>query len=194
MRRALVNVEMEFAKVIRTAERFAKELDRRGIPYAIVGGLAVYQHGYPRTTDDVVVLVTPEGLKEIHASLGGVGYVPPFQGSKNLRDTETRVAIEFLVTGGFPGDGRPKPVAFPAPEAHSLEIGGIRFVDLKTLIELKLAAGMTAPYRQLQDFADVQNLVRENRLPREYADTLSPYVRDKYLELWPLSQMTPPQG
>ena len=60
-------------------------------------------------------LVTREGLKAIHAHLEGLGYVPPFSGSKNLRDTEHGVRIEFLIAGEFPGDGKPKPVAFLSP-------------------------------------------------------------------------------
>ena len=34
---------------------------------------------------DVDILVTREGLKTIHERLEGLGYVPPFTGSKNLR-------------------------------------------------------------------------------------------------------------
>ena len=44
--------------------RLAKRLERAGIPYAIVGGMAVNAHKYRRTTDDVDVLLTPEGLAE----------------------------------------------------------------------------------------------------------------------------------
>jgi hypothetical protein len=33
----------------------------------------------------------------------GRGYLPPFAGSKNLRDTESGVRIEFLVAGDYPG-------------------------------------------------------------------------------------------
>ncbi|PYQ17831.1 MAG: hypothetical protein DMF79_16520, partial [Acidobacteria bacterium] len=54
---------------------------------------------------------------------------------------------------------------------------------LPRLIELKLASGMTAPHR-LKDLADVQELIRAASLSRELANTLDPYVRDKYLELW----------
>ena len=52
----------------------------------------------------------------------GLGYIPPFTGSKNLRDTEHGVRIEFLIAGEFPGDGKPKPVAFPDPAEAGVEI------------------------------------------------------------------------
>ena len=79
-------------------------------------GWRLQAHGFRRLTDDVDILVTREGLKTIHEQLEGLGYVPPFTGSKNLRDTEYGVRIEFLIAGEFPGDGKPKPVAFPDPE------------------------------------------------------------------------------
>ena len=90
--------------------------------------------------------------------------------------------IEFLVTGGFPGDGKPKPVAFPDPAGCTVEIDGIRYLRLPTLVELKLASGMTNPGR-LKDLADVQELIRSLGLTTEFARELHPYVRPKYEEL-----------
>ena len=58
------------------------------------------------------ILVNREGLATIHEQLEGRGYLPPFTGSKHLRDTELGVKVEFLVSGGYPGDGQPKPVAW----------------------------------------------------------------------------------
>ena len=100
-------------------------------------------HGFRRFTEDVDILVTREALKAIHERLEGLGYVPPFAGSKNLRDTDSGVRIEFLVSGEFPGDGKPKPVAFPDPADVGVEIDGVRFLSLPSLVELKLASGMT---------------------------------------------------
>src|SRR4051812_17344046 len=99
--------------VHKTLRRITKRLDELHVPYAVVGGMALFEHGYRRYTDDVDLLVTRAGLDEIHRQLEGLGYLPPFGGSKHLRDTETGVKIEFLVTGEYPGDGKPKPVAFP---------------------------------------------------------------------------------
>jgi hypothetical protein len=159
-------------------------LDALGVPYAVAGGMALVAHGYDRTTVDVDVLVTPEGLDTIQAALVGVGYRPAFEGSrKQLRDADRGVRIEFLVTGEFPGDGRPKPVSFPDPAASWVEIGGIRYLTLPGLIELKLASGLTNPGR-LKDLADVQELIRARDLPLEFREQVHPYVRDKYTELW----------
>ena len=163
--------------------RVASRFGELGISYAIAGGMALFRHGYRRFTEDVDVLVTREALTRIHEQLEGRGYLPPFAGSKNLRDTELGVRIEFIVAGDFPGDGKPKPVAFPDPSVASVELEGIRYVSLTTLIELKLASGMTNPGR-LKDLADVQELIKLLRLPREFADQLNLYVRDKFREVW----------
>jgi hypothetical protein len=177
---------MHFEKdsaVHKTLQRVVKRLDELGIPYAVVGAMAFFFHGYERFTSDVDLLVTPEGLKEVHRCLEGLGYVPPFAGSKHLRDTESGVRVEFLVTGGFPGDGRPKPVSFPDPIEAGVVIEGIRCLSLPKLIELKLASGMTNPGR-LDDLGDVQKAIRILNLPLDLANQLNPFVRDKYCELW----------
>ena len=127
--------------------RIAKRLDELGVPYAIVGGMALFQHGFRRFTEDVDILVTREGLTTIHENLRGRGYLPPFAASKHLRDTELGVKVEFLVSGGYPGDGKPKPVAFPDPATVSVEMDGRKYIGLTTLIELKLASGISNEQR-----------------------------------------------
>jgi hypothetical protein len=168
--------------VHKAVEAVARRLEELGVPYAIAGGIALFFHGYRRFTEDVDVLVTAQGLQEVHRQLAGLGYLPPFTGSKNLRDTRTGVRIEFLVTGEYPGDGKPKPVAFPDPEAVRVEIDGIQFLRLDTLIELKLASGTARGRRR--DLADVQELIRILSLPADYAERLNPSVQDLYRELW----------
>jgi hypothetical protein len=175
-------------KALRKITRRLKEL---GIPYAVVGGMALFFHGYRRFTDDVDLLVTPEGLKAVHHQLEGLGYVPPFAGSKQLRDAETGVRIEFLTTGDYPGDGKPKPVAFPDPAERSVEIDGIRFLQLLALIELKLASGMTNP-RRARDLVDVQELIEALDLPEPFAQQLHPFVQYKFKEIWAVIHSNPP--
>jgi hypothetical protein len=169
--------------VFTTLRKIARRLDELGIPYAVAGALALNAHGFRRLTVDVDLLVTREGLKAIHDQLEGLGYVPPFTGSKQLRDTEHGVRIEFLVAGDYPGDGKPKPVAFPDPAVVSVDLGGIKYLGLRTLIELKLASGMTNLGR-LKDLADVQEVIKVLDLPGDFAEQLDPFVRAKFTELW----------
>jgi hypothetical protein len=168
--------------VQRALRRIAKRLDELEIPYAIAGAMALFQHGYRRFTEDVDILVTREGLKRIHKALDGLGYIRLFSQSKNLRDTEFGVRIEFLIAGQYPGDGKAKPIAFPDPADAAIEIDGIKALRLETLIELKLASGMTNPQR-LKDLADVQEFAKYVSLPPDFAERLHPYVRAKFVEL-----------
>ena len=132
------------------------------------------------------MLLTPSGLKRFRQRLVERGYRPAFSGAeKTFRDTETGVRIEIVTAGEHPGDGLPKPVAFPDPTAPgvTVEIEGIRVVTLEKLIELKLASGMSAPYR-LRDLADVQDLSTRLSPPLTLADRLDPLVRAAYRDLW----------
>jgi hypothetical protein len=162
----------------------AADLEARGIDYLVVGALALFAHGYPRLTEYIDLVFTPEGLDRFHVELIGIGYAPAFPGArKRLRSTKDGVRIDVITAGEFPGDRKPKPVSFPNPSQAAFEIDGIRFATLENLIELKLASGMTAPDR-LKDLADVQELIKIRGLSRELSARLDPYVQTKYLELW----------
>jgi len=191
---ALQEGSMHFEKgnaVHKALRKITRRLQELVIPHAVVGGMAMFFHGYRRFTEDVDLLVTPEGLAELHRKLEGLGYLPPFQGSKQLRDTENGVKVEFLVTGEYPGDGKPKPVAFPRPEEASIEIEGMHLLQLPRLIELKLASGISNP-RRAQDLVDVQRMIEILNLPEDLASQLDPYVRDKYKEIWTVVHTYPP--
>jgi hypothetical protein len=170
------------SEVQKALRRIVSRLDELGIPYAVVGGMALFQHGYRRFTEDVDLLVTAESLDRIHEALDGLGYVRPFAKSKHLRDTDSGVRVEFLVSGQFPGDGKPKPVSFPDPTSNVVDLNGLKVLSLERLIELKLASGMSNANR-LKDLADVQELAKYVKLPPDIADRLNPYVRDKFVEL-----------
>ncbi len=172
------------SRVFKALRKIAKRLEDLGIPYAIAGGMSLDAHGFRRLTVDVDILVNSEGLKLIHQKLDGLGYLPPFTNSKNLRDAEYGVKIEFLVSGQFPGDGKPKAVAFPDPADVAVTLDGIMYISLPTLVELKLASGMTGGVHRLKDFADVVALIKEVNLPATLVEQLNPYVREKYTELW----------
>jgi len=179
---AMCRFFMKDDPVHQTLRKIADKLGELHIPYAVVGGMALGAHHFVRATVDVDILVTAEGLKRIHDELGGRGYVAPFSGSRNLRDVETGVRIEFLVQGQFPGDGKPKPVAFPDPGTSGEVINNVRYLKLPALIDIKLASGLTNPAR-LRDLADVQELIRVLKLPTEFAQHLNPFVRAKFEEL-----------
>jgi hypothetical protein len=163
--------------------RIVADSDRNGIEYAIIGAIALNQHGYRRFTEDIEVLMTQEGLKRFREQLVGPGYRPAFQGAtKRFRTTTDNIPVEIVVAGEYPGDGLPKPVVFPDPRASSQEIDGVNTVMLEKLIELKLASGMSAPDR-LKDLADVQEIIKVKGRGEDYAQALDESVRENFREL-----------
>ncbi|MCH8047927.1 MAG: hypothetical protein IID44_29890 [Planctomycetes bacterium] len=170
------------------ARRIARTLAEMEIPFAIAGALAANAHGHVRTTEDVHILLQPQGLHDFKQAWLGRGWIEKFAGSKGFRDTTDNVNIDVLLSGDYPGDGRPKPVVFPDPaEVAEADEEGIPILSLAVLIELKLASGMTAPDRP-RDLDDVIQLIRVNQLARNYGDDLNPYVQPKYDELWLAAQ------
>ncbi|HEV8628788.1 MAG TPA: hypothetical protein VGV61_00625 [Thermoanaerobaculia bacterium] len=176
----------------RTLERLAAVLDEAAIPYAILGAMALNEWGYRRVTVDVDVLLTPDGLARLKSVALGKGWVEKSPGSRGLRDATTGVHVDVVLAGEFPGDGKPKPVAFPDPARVAVRGQRVALLPLPTLVELKLASGLSAPHR-LKDLADVLELVRALDLPRDLAASLDPSVRAKYEELWAAAQTRDPE-
>lgn len=172
-------------------EKLTRLLDEEGIPYALIGAMALNEYGYRRVTEDIDILLTGDGLLAFRDRWLGRGYVEKFPGSRGLRDTENLVDIDVVLAGDFPGDGKPKAISFPEPARHATRRGRLALLPIEKLIELKLASGLSAPHR-LRDLADVLELVRHARLERSLSEELDPSVSEKYLELWEAAQ-TPDQ-
>ena len=170
-------------------QRLTTALSEMRISFAIAGAMAGNAHGHQRTTADVDILIHREDLVRFKERYLGLGWVDKFEGSKNFQDAVANVNIDALIVGEYPGDGLPKPIAFPPPETVA-EYGhdGIPYVSLKTLLELKLACGMTVSHRP-RDFDDVIQLIRINKLPLEYVDQLNPYVASSFAKLWHAAQV-----
>jgi hypothetical protein len=170
--------------VFETMRRLAERLESEGIPYAVIGGMALAAHGYVRMTLDVDILLTPNGLLLFREKLLGRGYILDFpDAEKSFRDTETKVKIEVITAGEFPGDGLPKPVAFPDPKDLTIEEDNVRVILLEKLIELKLASGLSATHR-MRDLADVQDLIIGLKLSLNFMDKLDKSVRPEYQRIW----------
>jgi hypothetical protein len=171
-----------------TLRSLVGRLAEESIPYAIVGGMALNLFGFVRQTVDVDILLTKEGLGRFRERFVGRGYVPAFPGARRVfRDAETGVRIDLLMAGDYPGDGKPKPVAFPDPSLAAVDRGPYRVINLEKLIDLKLASGLSAPHR-MGDLVDVQRLVEELHLPPDLDEKLDPSVRAEYRRLWELAQ------
>lgn len=181
---------MGTANVHRALERLTRLLEESEIPYAILGAMALNEYGIRRVTEDVDVLFSRQGLAEFKRRFLGRGYVDKFEGSKGFRDTENDVPIDVLLAGDYPGDGKPKAIAFPDPALEARRGERVRLLSLERLIELKLASGMSAPHR-LRDFADVLDLIRSCHLDAAFEERIHESVRPRFRELWRAAQAIP---
>jgi len=162
--------------VHRTMRRLVRRLERAGIAYAVMGGMAVNAHQHRRTTDDLDVLMTPAGLEEFKRMFVPKNYARYPNRPRRFVDKTNQIEVDILVTGLFPGRGEPGPISFPEPESVSEIIDKIHVINLATLIQLKLAA------RRHQDFADVVNLINKRGLDESFLQYLHPSVRRDFIE------------
>ena len=166
-------------------------LEAEGLPYAIIGALALNEYGHRRVTIDVNLVIREEHLQAFKCKYVGNGYAERVVGTGKLLDTEHGVNVDVLSTGRFPGDDRPKPIAFPDPAVVALRGEKFALLPVERYVELKLASGMVAPHRA-KDLVDIQELIRSAALTVSFADKLNPWVRQKFLELWQLAQVPDP--
>jgi hypothetical protein len=159
-----------------TMRRLARRLKKAGIPYALMGAMAVNAHGAERTTKDVDVLLTPEGFERFRREFVGDAYEPVQRRPRRFTERQNGVTVDFLLTGHYPGSGKPGPLAFPDPAEAGQEIEKVHVLKLAQLIQLKLAAG------RYYDFGDVVFLIRTKNLDETYLGQLHASVHNNYIE------------
>jgi hypothetical protein len=156
--------------------RLVRKLQKAGIIHAIVGGMAVYVHGHRRMTDDVDVLLTPAGFTEFKRLFVPKHYEQVPGRSRRFVDRANGVILDVLLTGLHAGLGKPGPITFPDPRAVRELKGKVYYIDLGSLMQLKLAA------RRHQDFADVVNLIVVHNLDESFLNKLHPSLRQDFIE------------
>jgi hypothetical protein len=175
----LREIDMFFEKndpVHQTLRRTVKRLERAGIPYVVVGAMAVNLHGARRTTSDVDVLLTKEGLDRFREEILPKFYKPVQGRPRRFKESKSGVILDCLLTGGYPGFGEPGPIRFPNPDEVAEQIENIRVINLPQLIQLKLAA------RRHKDFGDVVFLIQTHNLDESFLPKLHPSVQKDFVE------------
>jgi hypothetical protein len=121
-----------------------------GVPFKIVGGLAVIHHGYARTTEEIDLLVEAGSQESIDARLEPFGFAR--ETPHRLRHRATGVAAHLLIAG----EPMPRPGCPPYPSPGTLRSSpeDAAAVSLDALVRLKLLAG------RHQDRADVVALLK----------------------------------
>ena len=167
--------------ILRALENLTRLLDESCIEYAITGAMGLTAYGFYRFPNHIDVLLTDEGLARFKAQHPGYAETP-----RGMLDSTNGVHINVQLAGKYPGDGKPKAVKFPDPSS-SVAGERIRVLPMETLIELKLASGISTVSR-LKDLADILELIQAIDLPADFADRLDPSVRPKFQELWQAAQ------
>jgi hypothetical protein len=164
--------------VLLTARAAVAALADHDIPHLIAGGVAVQEHGYPRVTIDVDIIVPDvlEAVEFITANLSGPFVRVPDCESR-VKDQRNGVFVDLLPAGYVLKRGCKVP--FPAPAKVSEDLQVVRLEDL---ISLKLDSWVNNPQKRLRDKADVVELILRRKLPRDFS--VAEPVRCIYLETW----------
>jgi hypothetical protein len=151
-----------------------KVLNLFNIPHYVCGGFAVQEHGYPRFTVDVDIIVPDVEFAREKLCMNGFKANPG--STMTVMDRETKVDIDV-----HPGGGKvaPGPLNFPMPTVVSETP---QVLTLNVLISLKLSSYLGRPIDRAQDYADVVKLIQANR-PLRTLD-VSEEVREVYQSLW----------
>lgn len=171
-----------------TVQDLSRRLKAEVIPFALVGGLSLRHYGFVRHTEDIDILTSPTGLELIHKKFVGLGYALRAAGlRKSLRNTRFKVNVVFIQSGEHAGSAS-SPYVYPDPrsDAFTDDPSGLRIPKLSTLLVIKLVSGLWG--RRLKDLADVQELIKANKLDESFSTALIPEVQEKYRELLEMTQ------
>lgn len=178
---ALREDQVHADNIARVLAWLTERLDAAGIPFALVGGLALRHYGYRRFTEDIDIVTTREGLDRIHAELVGLGLVPRFRGArKGLRHASDRVNIDVIVEGE-PVGAVGSPLVYPSPDSDAfVDAESYRVPTLPMLLAFKLTSGMYGA--RPTDLGDADALINANRLDESFAGQLPEPLRAAFIE------------
>ena len=173
-----LNGDMRNSPLMEAVRRFHALCSSRGLPYCVIGGLAVVRNGYPRTTVDVDILTFKENWRKLLPLEG-----PIFsEGLDSCVDRQTGIRMDIL----FVDDDWEIPIRMPDPRkvGELDEELGACFIGLHELVQLKTAVYLSKLREQGADVAskdrgDVYELIRRNlgRFSKEVIQSYAPEVR-----------------
>lgn len=150
----------ENSRLLAAAERVSSAVG------PVVGGIAVFLHGYRRTTEDVDVYC--DDAAAAAAALEAMGA----EWDAAQREHRLDGVRVHLVTKAQTGDAPRK----------SVEIEGVQVISLPDLITFKLRSGLASVARA-KDLADVVELIRAAGLDKRFAARLPKELRPEFRKL-----------
>lgn len=164
--------------IVESARAAVAVLTDHDIPHLIVGGLAVQEHGYPRVTIDVDIVVPDvlEAVEWLTADITGPFFrVPEFQ--DRVEDRRNGVEIDLLPAGRVLKRGCKIPFPEPVKVTEQFQI-----ISLEELLSLKLDSWNNSPNRRHKDKTDVIELILRKKLARDFA--VNPAISTLYTDTW----------
>ncbi|MEN9825115.1 MAG: hypothetical protein RI953_860 [Pseudomonadota bacterium] len=137
-----------------TLSRAHKALDEAGVDHALIGGLALALWGLNRATGDVDFLVEAAQRPKAEEVFKNLGF-QVYASSAEVLQLEGFGKVDLLFAQ------RPLSRKMLA-DAKLLPGMGLKYLLAEDLIGLKIQAYKNDPRRELQDKADIQNLMRKN--------------------------------
>lgn len=147
-----------FARAVRGVDRILQRMQCEAV---LGGGWAVWRHGYTaRVTQDLDVALPADRIEEFLrvAAVSGFEILPEKPGRwPKVRHKDSDTKVDILPEGARPGiASKPAPTTIPHPRAMGAKPGRLLYMELLSLVELKLGAG------RAKDDVDVIELIRAN--------------------------------
>jgi predicted nucleotidyltransferase len=136
-----VTAEYSRAATVEDLKALVRALNEKGADYLLIGGYALYAHGYQRATTDIDMLVP--GNREAGEKVRDALLVLPDQAARDIEAAwfeegeNIRVADEFVVDIMLTAGGETFETL--APHAVTVDLDGVpvRTVDLQGLLKTK---------------------------------------------------------
>ncbi len=141
----------------RQIEEVVATLDRLGVPFALIGGLALASHNVVRATQDVDLLTDANRADDIDKALAKLGYHCLHRSSEAGNYLRGDERLDFLYAS------RPaaRRLLSSAPQLNTA-FGALHVISTEGLIAFKLQGWVNDP-RRTQDLEDIRALLRANR-------------------------------
>ena len=139
---------------------------RQYVDAPVLGGIAVYLHGYARATTDLDFYTDDRQLTARQLEAGGARWSP---------SRREHILDDVRIHTVTPDDAR------HVVQRTSI-IDGVRVVSLKDLIAIKLLCGLKNVGRS-KDIADVEELIRAVPLDKRFAGKLPAELRAPFKKL-----------
>lgn len=142
-------------------EKLVPILNKGKARYALIGGLAVAKHGFPRGTEDIDFLVDQADLEKFAAGLKEYGFVLTGQGPGltffGLGGMNVKPRLDVLHAAKSVSRGMLERVSFATLSNNQ---DRIPLISIEDLIGLKLYAIRQKEARRGKDWQDIEMLIR----------------------------------